>query len=83
MNFSPLTYLRGTLAGLAAALVLGCGLNLARPTESRPASIESPRLIVDGQETHGGGKGGRRVMFRIADSGQETHGGKGGRRCAC
>jgi hypothetical protein len=75
---SPLTTIRGTVAALAAALVLGCGLNLARPTEPRPVSVESPRLIVDGQETHG--KGGRRAMFRVADSGQETHGGKGGRR---
>ena len=79
---SPLNRLRGVLAGLGVALVLGCGLNLARPqVETRPTVTPESRLIVDGQETHGGGKGGKNNRaFRVAD-GQETHG-KGGKGIA-
>lgn len=76
---SPLNRLRDVLAGLGVALVLGCGLNLARPqAETRPTVTPESRLIVDGQETHG--KGGKGRAIRVAD-GQETHG-KGGKGIA-
>jgi hypothetical protein len=78
---APFHYLRLALTGLSVAAVLGVGLTAACPIE-RPVTSVAPRLIVDnGQETHGGGKGGRRSDLRVAD-GQETHGKNGGRRSA-
>jgi hypothetical protein len=76
---SPLNIFRGIVAGLSAALVVGCGLSLAHPTsEASPVSDVEMRLIVDGQETHG--KGGKGRAIRVAD-GQQTHG-KGGKGIA-
>lgn len=73
MKTSPLKKIVWVLSGLSVAAVLGTGLNIVFPVEDRPVSV-APRLIADGQETHGknGGKG--RAML-LADSGQETHGG--------